>query len=154
MIWKFTVMNSDITHLCKAYFPLGELVRANTQKSRNASYLFAANFYKSRCRILVFASRRANKGVKWKIGFSQRLCRNMVLYRHVFTVFLPNLQIAIPKYNRSWMANIPKTLLLVGWARIQLARDDEGPYFCINQNKNIDNDFYCNSNEFPNHLTY
>ena len=50
------------------------------------------------------------------------------------------------------MAKIPKTLLLVSWARIQKARDDDGPYFCINQNKNIDNDLHCNSNEFPNHL--
>ena len=29
-----------------------------------------ANFYQSRCRILVFASRRANKVAKWKIGFN------------------------------------------------------------------------------------
>ena len=28
----------------KARFPLGEFVRANRQKSKNASYLFAANF--------------------------------------------------------------------------------------------------------------
>ena len=28
----------------KARFPLGEFVRANRQESRNASYLFAANF--------------------------------------------------------------------------------------------------------------
>lgn len=27
-------------------------------------------------------------------------------------------------------------------------------YFCINHNKNKDNDFYCNSNELPNHLSY
>ena len=58
----------------KACFPLGEFVRANRQKSRNASYLFAANFSptnfnQSRCRILVFASRRANKVTKQKIGF-------------------------------------------------------------------------------------
>ena len=31
----------------KARFPLGEFVRANRQKSRNASYLFAANFFAS-----------------------------------------------------------------------------------------------------------
>ena len=36
--------------------------------------------------------------------------------------------------------------------KIQYARDDEGPHSCINQNKNIDNDLYCSSNEFPNHL--
>ena len=42
------------------------------KKSRNGSYLFAANFFanQSRCRVLVFASRRANKVAKWKIGFS------------------------------------------------------------------------------------
>ena len=28
------------------------------------------------------------------------------------------------------------------------------PYFSINQKKNIDNDFYCDPNEFPNHLLY
>ena len=33
---------------------------------------------------------------------------------------------------------------------MQYARDDKGPCFCINQNKNIDNDFYCSPNEFPN----
>ena len=41
------------------------------------------------------------------------------------------------------------------WARIQEARDDEGPHFGINQNKNIGNDIiivYCN--EFSNHLYY
>ena len=31
----------------KAYFPLGDFIRANRQKSRNASYLFAANFFAS-----------------------------------------------------------------------------------------------------------
>ena len=50
------------------------------------------------------------------------------------------------------MANFPKTFLLASYARIQYARDDEGPYFRIKQNNNIDNDLYCSSNEFPNHL--
>ena len=50
------------------------------------------------------------------------------------------------------MAKFPKTLLLVGSVKIQYARNDEGPHSCINQNKNIDNDLYCSSNEFPNHL--
>ena len=78
----------------------------------------------------------------------------MGLYRHVCIVFWPNPPIAILEspYCLSY-ANIPKTLLLVSWARILQARDDEGPYFCINQNKNID-DLYCNSNEFPNHLFF
>ena len=31
----------------KAYFPLGDFIRANRQKSRNAFYLFAANFFAS-----------------------------------------------------------------------------------------------------------
>ena len=35
---------------------------------------------------------------------------------------------------------------------MQYARDDEGPHSCVNQNRNIDNDLYCSSNEFPNHL--
>ena len=50
------------------------------------------------------------------------------------------------------MAKFPKTLLLVSSVKIQYARDDEGPHSCINHNKNIDNDLYCSSNEFPNHL--
>ena len=44
-------------------------------------------------------------------------------------------------------ANFPKTLVLVSVAIIQYARDDEEPYFCINQNKNVENnDLYSNSN--------
>ena len=39
--------NSICLHIPKARFPLGEFVRANRQKSRNASYLFAANFFAS-----------------------------------------------------------------------------------------------------------
>ena len=36
---------------------------------------------------------------------------------------------------------------------MQYARDDERPsHSCINQIKNIDNDLYCSSNEFPNCL--
>ena len=78
----------------------------------------------------------------------------MVLHRHVCIVFWLNPPIVILKLFKSRMANIPKTLLLVCWERIQQARDDEGPYFCINQNKNINNDLHCNFNEFPNHLFY
>ena len=61
----------------KAYFPLDDFVRANRQKSRNASYLLSrrifspANFNQSRCRIPVFASRRTNKVAKWKIGLRE-----------------------------------------------------------------------------------
>ena len=47
-------------------------------------------------------------------------------------------------------SNFPKTSLLVSSVKIQYARDDEEPHFCIN--KNIDNDLYCSSNKFPNHL--
>ena len=57
----------------------------------------------------------------------------MVLHRHVCIVFLPNPPIAILELH-------------------YCTRDDEGPYFCINQNNNIDNDLCCSSNEFPNHL--
>ena len=35
---------------------------------------------------------------------------------------------------------------------MQYARDYEGPYFCINQNKNINSDLYCSSNKFANYL--
>ena len=81
------------------------------------------------------------------------LCKNMVLYCHVCIAFLPNPPIAIlelfmsqmSQLFMSQMANFPKTLLLVSLVKIQYARDNEGPYFCINQNKNID-DPYCNSN--------
>ena len=52
----------------------------------------------------------------------------------------------------SRMAKFPKTLLLVSQVKIQYARDDEGPHSCINQNKNIDNDLYCSSNESPKNL--
>ena len=41
------VADIEDTELRKARFPLGEFVRANRQKSRNASYLFAANFFAS-----------------------------------------------------------------------------------------------------------
>ena len=52
------------------------------------------------------------------------------------------------------MAKFPKTLLLVSSVKIQYARDDEGPHSCINHNKNIDNDLYCSSNEFPSSINY
>ena len=55
---------------------------------------------------------------------------------------------------KSWMCNWTKPLLLAGWAKIQYARDDERPHFCINLNKNIDSEVYCNANKFPNHLLY
>jgi hypothetical protein len=51
---------------------------------------------------------------------------------------------------KSRMGNWTKPLLLAGWAKIQYARDDERPHFCINLNKNIDSEVYCNANEFPN----
>ena len=37
-----------------------------------SEFFSPANFNQSRCRILVFASRRANKITKWKIGFRER----------------------------------------------------------------------------------
>ena len=57
----------------KAYFPLGEFVRANDKKvgtlpTCSRQIFSRANFNQSRCPILVFASRRAKKVAKWKIG--------------------------------------------------------------------------------------
>ena len=59
----------------KAYFPLGEFVRANRQKFGTAPTcsrrIFSpANFNQSRCQIRVFALRRANNVAKWKMGLS------------------------------------------------------------------------------------
>ena len=49
-------------------------------------------------------------------------------------------------------ANFPKTLVLVSVARIQCPHDDEEPYFCINQNKNMgNNDLFSNSNKLATH---
>ena len=53
--------------------------------------------------------------------------------------------------SRGWLTFLKRCYWLVR-VKIQYARDDEGPHFCINQNKNIDNDLYCSSNELPNHL--
>ena len=47
---------------------------------------------------------------------------------------------------KSRMANFT-TQVAIGKTRIQYARDDEEPYFCINQNNNIDNELYCYSHE-------
>ena len=41
------IVTQFIFFYTEAYFPLGEFVRANRQKSRNSSYLFAANFFAS-----------------------------------------------------------------------------------------------------------
>ena len=55
----------------KAYFPLGEFVRTNRQKSRNGSYLFAANFFASQSSPITspdsrfrFASREQSRQVE------------------------------------------------------------------------------------------
>ena len=55
------------------------------------------------------------------------------VHRHVCIMFLPNPPIAILEL-RNCLSH------------------DEGPHFCIHQNKNIDADLHCNSNEFPNFL--
>ena len=66
----------------------------------------------------------------------------MVLRRHVCIVFLPNPPTTIPKLpsrlSHVWLTFLKRCNWLVRHARIQQARDDKGPYFCINQNKNID----------------
>ena len=62
----------------KARFPLGEFVRANRQKvgtvpTCSRQIFSPTNVNHSPCRILVFASRRANKVAKWKIGLRSKL---------------------------------------------------------------------------------
>ena len=62
----------------KPIFPLGEFVRVNRQKVGTVPicsqrFFSPANFNQSRRRILVFASRHANKVAKRKIGFSSDL---------------------------------------------------------------------------------
>ena len=59
----------------KGYFPLGDFVRGSRKKVRKVPTcpwrIFSPDdFNQSRYRILVFASRRANKVANWKIGFS------------------------------------------------------------------------------------
>ena len=44
--------------------------KVGTVSTRLRQIFSPANFNQSRCRILVFASRRANKVSKWKIGFT------------------------------------------------------------------------------------
>ena len=63
-----------------AYFPLGEFA---TCSGRTFS---PANFNQSRCRILVFASRRANKVAKWKIGLPRSKYR-LVKFAHFVGTF-------------------------------------------------------------------
>ena len=79
--------------------------------------------------------------------------RFMILHRHVCIVFLPNPPVAMLELpnclSHEWLTFLKYWLVRQEYNR---ARDDEGPHFCINQNKNIDNDFYSKSNEFSNHL--
>ena len=51
----------------------------------------------------------------------------------------------------SRIGNFPKTLLL---AKIQYARDGEGPNLLINVDYNVDNELYCYSDEFHSHLPF
>ena len=53
--------------------------------------------------------------------------------------------------SREWLTVLKRCYWLVSQ---EYNKDDECPHFCINQNKNIDNDIYCNSNKFPNLLFY
>ena len=48
-----------------------------------------ANFNQSRCRILVFASRRANKVAKWKTGFKQDQTLSFFIHTYNFKVQAP-----------------------------------------------------------------
>ena len=63
----------------------------------------------------------------------------MVLHRHVYIVFLPNLPAAILEIPnclvfKSQMANIPKMLIAIGLLRKKTLST---LYFCTNQNTNI-----------------
>ena len=83
----------------------------------------------------------------------------MVLHRHVCIVFLLNPPIAILELanclNRERLTFLKRCYWLVGQEyNKHVPRDDEGSHFCIIQSKDIDNDLYCNSNEFPNLLFY
>ncbi len=70
--------------------------------------------------------------IRIKLYAGQRLCKNVVLRYYLRIAFVQDI------------ANIAKTLLFVGWPKIQYARDDEGPHV-LNLNKNIDDQLYCNS---------
>ena len=64
---EFNECNLSLVHTCrKAYFPLGEFVRANKQKSGNSRGEFFRQPISTNhvCRMLVSASRRANKVAK------------------------------------------------------------------------------------------
>ena len=90
------------------------------------------------------------------IHVGQGLCKNKVLHRHLYIVFLPNQPIAIlelPKFSSHEWLTLPKRCYwFVRQEYNRYVRDDEGPHFSRNQNKNIENDLHCNSNEFQNHL--
>ena len=69
------IVTQFIFFYTEAYFPLGELFARTDKKVRTvptcSRRIFSpANFNQSRCRILVFASRRANKVAKWEKGLS------------------------------------------------------------------------------------
>ena len=90
------------------------------------------------------------------IYVGQRLFKNMVLHRHVCIVFLPNPPIGILKLpycsSRGWLNFLKRCYWLVRGKDNAHVMTKDLMHSCINQNKNIDNDLYCSSNEFPNHL--
>ena len=79
--WTSTIVRFVTKFLClkcrnKDYFPLDDLFarthkKVGTLPSCSRRTFSPANFNQSRCRILIFASRRANKVAKWKIGVNQ-----------------------------------------------------------------------------------
>ena len=77
----------------------------------------------------------------------------MVLHHHMCIVFLPNTPLGILElpYCSScrWLTFLKHCFWLV---MEKNACDDKGPHLWINQNRNIDNNLYCSSNEFPNYL--
>ena len=67
------------------------------------------------------------------------LVKHKVLHRHVCIVFLPSSPIAILELpnclSHEWLTFLKLYYWLVRQEYNKHARDDKGPYFCINQNK-------------------
>ena len=77
----------DVSRSVKPIFHLANLFarthkKVGTVPTCSRRIFSPANFNQSRCRILVFAWRRANKVAKWKIGLT-------LSYHHHSTVYLP-----------------------------------------------------------------
>ena len=88
----------------------------------------------------------------------QGLFKNSVLRRHVCIVFWPNQPIRVSELincsRYGWTVKPKHCYWLFGRENnTHLTRDDEELHFCINLDKNIDNESHYTCAEFPNHLT-